>query len=177
MEVLKKMYEVVRDVTTTFYSGEEHDYEFTPMYLLFQGEKLYAPVVLQGLPDDSLGKNLLVLQIRALADQHNCDGWIFLCEGWTLPDEMLKDYAGGVRFSEQPERVEILSMCGGLITGETFGGKALITRTSGAPPQLQWDEPQYSTDKGVTIRARWNIYDLQVPDAAKLAALRSEKPH
>lgn len=177
MEVLKQMYAVVRDITTTFYGGAEHDFELHPMYLLFQGEKLYAPVILANLPEDSLGKNLLVLKIRAMADEHKCDGWIFLSEGWTLPEEKIKDYAGGLRFSEQPDRVEVLSICGGLESGETFGGRALITRTPGQPPQLQWEEPMYSTDGGTNIRARWNIYDMQVPDAAKLAALRSELPN
>lgn len=172
-EELQKMLEQAKGVAVTFYQNQDYDYEMIPMYALFKQGEPHTLLALADLPDNPAVKNALVLKIRAMADKEQCDAWSFCCEGWTLPKERLESYAGGMRFADQPDRVEMLTVSVGVASGDEAHVSATIQRVPGQAPILTWNEPAFSTQQGMRMNTRWNIFNMQVPDAGKLAAIRA----
>lgn len=164
---LEKMLESARETHDRFYRNAEPQYEAAPMFFLYKGEELVTMVLVE-IPEDAASKAMMTMAVRATADGHECDAFVFNSEGWTIPQESYATRLPEERFSARVDRIEILSMVVGTKEGELASQCAQIER-SGDHPKLIWGAPLFS-ENGDKVKSRFNIYggpgDIRMEDVA-----------
>ena len=162
---LSTMLEQARGAHENFYKDEAYDYELMPMYFLSQGEEKTILVAIGDMPPEA--KDAVVAMVRGMADKEQCDGYVYNSEGWTIPPEAMPLHVPGESFSKRPDRIEILLLEAGLRSGGHAMQKAVIHRTPGSSPRLEWDPPIFEGDEAGRITSRFNLWDPQVPKVEK----------
>jgi hypothetical protein len=155
-ERLETLLAKAKEVHDKFYSNERHDYEAIPMYFLCKGAEIEEILALADFPDEGAAKIALADMVGKHAKQIECDAYVFNCESWTIPQGA--DRTRGERFKDRDDRIEVLIVEARLDTQEAASTMALIKRTEGESPKLEWQEPMFSMDKGTSIQSRLNIF-------------------